>query len=149
MITLLVFAAYSVAGARTFYIASAALHRLLDRMERAGIPRLAIQTNLGAGLANDGWAQIENGGTINDRRIVNPPEQYRTVTRDLGLPGNCANWFTSFTPDITAEYYVVQSPTSCFAPTSFAPEYFHAWLPPFRRAYYVEQRRPEPDRPQP
>jgi hypothetical protein len=141
-LALILFGTYSIAGARTFFLASAALHQLLDRMESSGISRLDIETTPGAGLANDGWAQIENGGTINDRRIVNPPGKYRTVTRDAHLPGNCTNWFTSFTPDITAEYYVVQSPMPCFAPTDFAPEYYHAWLPPFRRAFYVEQRRP-------
>ena len=140
-LTLVLFSAYSVAGARTFFTASAALHRLLDRMERAGIPRMAIETTLAAGLANDGWAQIEHGGLINDPRIVNPPHQHRVVTRDAALPGYCQYWFTEYTPDITAEYYIVQAPMACFAPTNFAPEYYSSWLPPFRRALYVEQRR--------
>ena len=141
-LTLVLFSAYSVAGARSFYLASAALHRLLDRMERAGIPRMAIETTIGAGIANDGWAQIEHGGLINDPRIVNPPHQYRVVTRDDALPGYCQYWFTDYTPDIAAEYYIVPAPMACFAPTNITPEYYHAWLPPFRRALYVEQRRP-------
>lgn len=64
------------------------------------------------------------------------------MTRDDALPGYCQYWFTDYTPDIAGEYYIVPAPMACFAPTNITPEYHHAWLPPFRRALYVEQRRP-------
>lgn len=139
--TLIFFALYATAGTYDFFAESRALVRSIEILNTAGVERKFILTGLaGGGLASDGWAQIEKGGHINDPRIVVPAGAYEARQPDLRLPESCTFWFTPYTPAIIRGYFVVDSQLHCLAPTNFPPVRYRAWLPPFHRAVYIQQR---------
>lgn len=135
LVTLTVFAVYAVAGAHSLFAGCRALVRAVDMVQSSGVPRKFIQ----AGMASDGWAQIQGNGYINDSRLVVPPGAYKPDTSNLKLPDECTIDFASFTPAITPRYFLTFPPMSCFAPTHFPPVHYTIWLPPFHRTLYVQQ----------
>lgn len=133
MLTAIAF--YAVAGAHDLFVGSRALAQTVQTVENSGVPRKYIQ----AGMASDGWAQIEGGGHINDSRIRIPAGAYKPYIPNRNLPDECQYSFASFTPAITPKYFLIFPPMSCFAPTKFPPVRYTTWLPPFHGAIYVQQ----------
>ncbi|MGC1783205.1 MAG: hypothetical protein WA708_11850, partial [Acidobacteriaceae bacterium] len=134
-VILITVAFYAVAGAHDLFAGCRALARTVPVVQNSGVPRRYIQ----AGMASDGWAQIEGGGYINDSRIRVPAGAYKPYTPSPNLPGECQYSFASFTPAITPKYFLIFPPMSCFALTKFPPVRYTIWLPPFHGAIYVQQ----------
>jgi hypothetical protein len=72
LVILTAVAFYAVAGAHDLFAGCRALVRTVEMVQNSGVPRRYIQ----AGMASDGWAQIEDGGHINDPRIRVPAGAY-------------------------------------------------------------------------
>ena len=133
--TLVVFAAYSIAGTHNFFAWSRAIVKTVQVLQDSGVPRTSIQ----AGLASDGWVQIQDGRHVNDPRILVPAGAYRPDLDELRLPPPCRYEFSSLMPAITPKYFLIFPPMSCFAPTKFPPVRYTTWLPPFHGTIYVQQ----------
>jgi hypothetical protein len=131
------FTVFSVAGLHDVFALARARVRAGEELTAANIPRTAI----GGGFEYDGWTQIEAEGTVHSVWITNPAGASTPRQDDLGLPPDCTYWFYELTPSIRPQYYVVFSPLACFAPSSFAPVSYGAWLPPFHRELYIQQRK--------
>jgi hypothetical protein len=143
------FAVYSVAGTHDFFAESRAQVRALRMVESSGAPRTSIQ----AGFPSDGWIQIQNGGHINESRIVVPAGAYRRNLPNLKIPKGCRDGFTKFAPIIVPRYFVLfpwfknpldPPPAWCFEHANFLPVRYTTWLPPFHQAIYVQKLKNEP-----
>ncbi len=128
--------AFTIAATHDWFALDRARLEAAETLERAGVPRTAMQV----GLEFDGWTQLDHSPTINDPRVHVPAGAYKPVPRP-NLPEDCLLWDWKQTPVVDPKYFVVISPMSCFAPSAFGPVGYRTWLPPFRRAVYVEQRR--------
>ena len=137
------YAIYSVAGTHDFFAESRAQVRAVQMVERSGVPRTSIQT----GFPDDGWVQIQNGGHINEPRLLNPPGAYNPDPPDL-IPDKCRNGFTKFAPVITPRYFILfpwfknpmdPPPPWCFTDTKYPTIHYTTWLPPFHATIVVQQ----------
>lgn len=135
VVVLIGFALYSIGGTHDLFAESRALVRSIQMVENSGVPRDLIR----AGMASDGWAQIELGGHINDPRIQIPAGAYNPHALKARIPSKCSFWFDSYAPTIAPEYSVDFPQEPCFAPTKFPPVTYTAWLPPFHRTIYVQK----------
>jgi hypothetical protein len=108
-------------------------------LEARGVPRDRIM----AGIALDGWEQIERGGHLNDRRLRLPADAYRPVPPD----GYAAVPLRASLPLIVPEYIVTADPQ--FFPGDSAPLLevpFTTWLPPYDQTVRVHHQ-PSPASP--
>ena len=137
--TLAVFAVFSIAGTHDFFSESRAVVQTVKTLQTSGISRYLIQ----AGFPDDGWAQIQHGGHINDPRIEIPAGAYHYTGFNLTYPRPYTNWFGDLTPSVVARYFIVPEQLSGFTGTRFPPTHYTTWLPPFHRALYVQQLRPD------
>ncbi len=136
-LALLVFAYYSVAGTHDWFSLDRARVQAAEEIRRSGVPRTAIQ----GGFEYDGWTQLEAAGYINDPRIRIPKGAFHAVSEPT-LPSECSTWFSpTLIPAVNPRYFVVFTPLSCFAPSPFPAVTYHAWMPPFTRKLYVQQRK--------
>ncbi len=145
LITLAVFALYSIAGTHDFFSESRAQVSAIQMVEASGVPRRSIQ----AAFPSDGWVQIENGGHINEYRIQVPAGTYDPSPPPWKmLPDGCRDGFTKFAPVIRPRYFILfpwfKNPPDpprpwCFTPASYPPTHYTTWLPPFHRTLYVQQ----------
>jgi hypothetical protein len=145
VITLAIYAVYSVAGTHDFFAESRAQVRGLQMVQDSGVPRTLIQ----AGFPSDGWVQIQNGGHINEPRLRFPAGAYKRDDFNP-IPEKCRNGFTGFAPIITPRYFVFfpwfKNPPDppapwCFVPTAYPDVHYTTWLPPFHGTLHVEQLR--------
>lgn len=139
-LALLAFALYSVAGTHDWFALSRARLSAAEEIQRSGVPRTAIQ----GGWVYDGWTQLEAAGYINDSRIRIPRGAFHPVTLSPALGIKCAEtWFDERThyPAVVPRYFVVHTPLACLASSPFPPVTYMAWMPPFTRHVYVQQRR--------
>ena len=140
LITLAMVAICAIGGTHDAFSGSRALVNTVRMLRNDGVPETSIQAGLTPdGWARDGWIQIEGSGYINEPRIKNPVGAYNPNNLDLKLPEECKSWFTSYSPRINPKYFIVTQPKPCFAPTKFSPVTYNEWLPPFHRAFYVQQ----------
>ncbi len=145
VVALTVFAVYAVGGAHDLFAGCRALVHTVQMVQNSGVPRRSIH----AGMASDGWVQIENGGHINDPRIKIPAGAYSPDPPELNsLSDGCIGGFTKFAPEIVPKYFIFFSgsknpselpPLGCYAPTEYPPVHYTTWLPPFHRTLYVQQ----------
>lgn len=133
--TLAAFAIFSIAGTHDLFSESRAVAQTIRTLEDSGISRYLIQ----AGFPDDGWAQIQHGGHINDPRIEIPAGAYHYTGFNLTYPRPYTNWFGDMTPAIVASYFIVPEQLYGLAPTNFPPVHYTTWLPPFDRTLYVQQ----------
>jgi len=108
-------------------------------LQAGGTPRERIM----AGIALDGWEQIERAGHVNDPRLRLPPGAYRALPPD-GYPTFRGRVLLSA---LVPEYIVTADPT--FLPGAEAPAPtvpLTTWLPPYDQAVRVH-RQPHPVRP--
>ena len=138
LVVLTVFAFFAMGATHDLFAESRALVRTIQMLHSAGVPRNSIM----AGLASDGWLQVEDGDHINDPRIIVPAGGYNPKIPNLSFNGECLSWITPLTPKIAPQYFIVISPVPCFAKTKYPAVAYSAWLPPFHRALYIEQRLP-------
>ncbi len=131
---LALFTAYGVASTHDYFATNRARLRAAENVRNSGVPRTSIQ----GGWEYDSWTQLETAGYVNDWRIEQPPHAYRKIPLSK-LPEPCRFWWSSFTPTVVPRYFVVFSPQACLARSSFAPVWYHTWLPPFERQIDVQQ----------
>ncbi|MEO6965890.1 MAG: hypothetical protein ABI076_08335 [Acidobacteriaceae bacterium] len=142
---LTIFSVYTVGSTHDLFAECRALVHTVQMVESTGVARKSIH----AGMASDGWIQVENGGHINDSRIKIPAGAYTPDPPKLSkLPGECINGFTAFTTKIYPKYFVFfpglkdpaeLPPPGCYAPTDFPPVHYATWLPPFHGTVSVQK----------
>ena len=133
---LAIFTAYTVTGLHDNYALMRARIAAANELMRAGVPR----TEIAGGLEYDGWTQIEAEGHMHREMIVNPPEAARLRPFPRDLAPECVYWFYPLTPALEPKYYVVFSRLPCLKTSSYAPVEYRAWLPPFQREIYIQER---------
>jgi hypothetical protein len=125
--TLFFFTCFSIAGTHDLYAFERARVAALDEVTHSGVPR----TSLEGGFEYDGWTQILTTGFIPDPAPM------------MGAPGferdNCRNRYYVFAPSVKPRYLISFDANGCYAPSTFAPVPYQAWLPPHRRFLYVQQ----------
>lgn len=113
----------------------------VSRLEALGVPRERIM----AGIAIDGWEQIERGGHINDRRLRLPADAYRPLPPD----GYAAVRLRDCLPLLVPEYIVTADPQFFPGDGTPLPEVpFTTWLPPYDQKVRVHHQ-PSPATPPP
>lgn len=153
IVTLAIFAVYSVAGTHDYFARSRALVKSLQVVENSGVPRTSIQTS----FPDDGWVQIQNGGHINEPRIQVPAGAYNP-NPPSPVPEKCRDWFTTYSPIIVPKYFLLfpqfknppfPAPPWCYVHANYPPVHITEWLPPFHQTMYVEKlgNNPHIDRP--
>jgi Dolichyl-phosphate-mannose-protein mannosyltransferase len=125
---------FTIAATHDWFSLDRARLEAAETLERAGVPRTAMQV----GLEFDGWTQLDHSPTIVDAWIRVPAGVYK-VKPLPNLRGDCILWDWNQAPVVDPKYFVVISPMSCFARSSFAPVGYTTWLPPFHREVYIEQ----------
>jgi 4-amino-4-deoxy-L-arabinose transferase-like glycosyltransferase len=134
-----IFTIYSVAGLHDIYALQRARVRAGETLLAAGVPRTAIA----GGLEYDGWTQIEVGGYVHSPLVTNPPSggtRPLLPESDEGLLQRCVYWYYPLTPALEPKYYVVFSRLPCLKTSSYAAVEYRAWMPPFRREIYIQER---------
>jgi Dolichyl-phosphate-mannose-protein mannosyltransferase len=126
---LAVFSLYTVAATHDWFGLQRARIRAARELVAAGVP----VTHIEGGFEYDGWTQINLAEPINTANIDLP-------TRS-DLPTACSFKFVQDTPVIRPEYFVVLEDLPCLAPSRLGKVNYRAWLPPFQRAIYIQQRR--------
>lgn len=143
VVMLFLFAVYSIAGTHDFYAESRAQVRAIQIVEGSGVPRKSIQ----AGFPSDGWIQIENGGHINEPRIIVPAGAYNSA-HSTAIPQECRDGFTNLAPAIDPKFFILfpwfknpsfPPPSWCFVRANYPPIHYTTWLPPFHETMYVKK----------
>jgi hypothetical protein len=134
------FGFFSIAGTHDWFAANRARIVAVEEVRATGVPKTAIQ----GAFEYDGWTQIETAGFVNEERIEVPAGAFHRNMRMYRLPERCWHFFGWYAPSIDPKYLIVSSPSSCFADSTFPPVTFRTWLPPFRRAIYVQQMKSDP-----
>ncbi len=133
---LAIFTFYSVAGLHDIFALQRARVKAGEMLVAAGVPR----TQITGGFEYDGWTQIEAGGYVHDPLIRTPAEASRPRMKASDLPAECTPPLYPLMPAIEPKYYVVFSPLPCLKPSVFGGVQYGAWMPPFRREIYIEER---------
>jgi hypothetical protein len=131
-----IFSVYTVAATHDWFALNRARVSAVNEVHAVGVPLTRIQ----GGFDFDGWTQVENARSINWVQIANPGGVYQPYTADKSLGPPCRLDFAPYTPSVTPDYFVVFHPMPCLASSKFAPIAYRTWLPPTRRAVYVQQR---------
>ena len=134
LVVLILFAACSIGGTHDFFADSRALGTTILMVQSSGVPRKSIQSGLvRLGWTADAWAQIEDGGHINEARIKIPAGAYHHKIPDFENLPECEDRFSTYAPAITPKYFIVPYPMPCFSRTEYPPVHYTTWLPPFHR----------------
>ena len=126
---LALFSIYTLAGTHDWFALMRARIRANNELVAAGVPVTHIQ----GGSEYDGWTQINLGKPIATGMFDLPDEE--------GVSTACSFKFALDTPVITPEYFVVLEDLPCLAMSRFGRVNYDAWLPPLRRAIYIQRRR--------
>jgi hypothetical protein len=135
-----IFSIYAVAATHDWFSLNRARVAAVNEVHASDVPFTRIQ----GGFDFDGWTQIESARSINYDQISNPAGVYRPYLPDKDLAPACRLNFAQFTPAVRPAYFVVFRPMPCLAQSTFEPVVYRTWLPPFRRAIYVQQRPSSP-----
>ncbi|HMH16052.1 MAG TPA: hypothetical protein VK578_23345 [Edaphobacter sp.] len=131
LLSITVFAAFSIAGTHDLFALFRARLALIDQLRSAGVPRTAID----AGFEYDGWNQIEDAGFINDPHIHLPPGVHFSPPRpSFEL---CRPFFLSEFSVLSPRYTMAYNPQECAGPTPFAPVTARTWLGPRYTTLYI------------
>jgi len=129
---LAIVAVFSVAATHDYFAMSRARLAAAEELRSAGVPRTAID----AGFEYNSWTQVNQGGHLNDYRIVNPPGLYRPTTV-YAEDDHCHPARPDLLPDIAARFALSYEPDLCGGPAGFAPVFYRNWLGPRGTAIYV------------
>ena len=128
------FCLFGIASTHDYFATDRARLGAAEEVREAGVPRTEIQ----GGWEYDSWTQLQVVGHINQQQIEYPADAYHAVA-PLPLPEACRARYTQSTPAVKPRYFVVFSPMTCLAHSSFAPVRYTTWLPPFQRQIYIQQ----------
>ena len=134
--TLAVMAVFAVAMLHDTYADRRAELGAAQRLISAGVPRTAFY----GGFEYDGWTQLERMGWMNVIAMRWPDGVHmdRPVPRHMVVKP-CGQMFAHLVPAITPRYGISFDDKACDAPSEFAPEVYHTWLPPFTRELYIRR----------
>lgn len=136
IVVLGMFALYTMGATHDFYADLRASHIAAQELLADGIPRTAIAE----GFAPDLWEQLQVAGHVNNAKMVGATTYYDPNVPPWPFPRECVNFVPQeFEPVIHPKYFIGYGPDPCFALTSYAPAYYRAWLPPVRRAKFVQR----------
>lgn len=135
VVTLSVYTLLAIAGTHDWFAWQRARLAAIDSVRATGVRRDQIQ----GGFEYDGWTQVEEGGHINDSRIAIPAIAYEPHPAIPQVADACRLDFAPFTPVVHPKYTVAFTRKACLSSSSLPPVQFDAWLPPFRRAIYVQE----------
>jgi hypothetical protein len=127
---LLPLAYYAVAQTHDYFGFLRARTKLTKVLESHGIPR----TRILGGFEYDGWTQVTVAGRVagsDGRTPMAPPLPFRT-----------AYALSQFWSAVTPDYIVCAARHGDLLDTDLKPQRYVAWLPPKRRACYVQVRSP-------
>lgn len=130
-IVVLVLSAWvGIASTHDLFARERARVRLIDELQRAGIPRTSIR----GGFSFDGITQIDAWGYVNEAALINPPGAYHRRPIETGP---CAYWFDDYVPAIHPQYDVETPLNPCAGPSQFPPAPYRTWFPPRREYVWV------------
>lgn len=135
--TLVLVALLGVAGTHDLFAMARAEVRLTNKLQQAGVPRTEIR----GGFDFDTVTEVQTAGYLNDPHLVNPPGSFHPHLQDESGP--CGDPFMLYLPAMHIKYVVTSGPRPCTVPTSFPPESYRTWFPPFHRELFVAARRPD------
>jgi hypothetical protein len=118
---LMVFGIYGIASTQEINALSRARAAAIGKLETAGIAAKQID----GGFEHNYWTQVQLDGHINDVRIQNPRDAYRS---DRGP-----------TPDMHVLYRLESRRTAVTTYTSFGTQDYFSFLPPFHRRFYIDR----------
>lgn len=128
-------AVFSVGGTHDWYALNRARLQVASILLKSGVP----ETQMQLGLDYDGWTQFKYFPAIAtpDARV---PEWFLNSAPPPNLPDACVIWSWKMTPAIHPNYFAALSPMPCLASSRFGTVEYHAWLPPFHRKIYIQER---------
>ncbi|HEY4010280.1 MAG TPA: hypothetical protein VGM11_09040 [Acidobacteriaceae bacterium] len=127
------FTFFGICGTHDLFAGFRACARARALVEARGI----ASTDISGPWEQDAQMQIDAQGYLNDERITNPPGAYRVVPHPL--LGDCPYWFGPLLPALHTHYVLTITHLSCVQPSSFPDYTFSTWLPPYKRAIYIER----------
>jgi hypothetical protein len=134
---LVIVALFAIAVVHDEFAGVRARLRATAELTDHGVPR----TSITAGVDYDAWTQLLEVGHVNDARVLNPPNSF--VPHPRSVPqGRTDFWFWEWSPAVRPDYFIVNSPQSDLQSPAGLTIPYHAWLPPFDRAVYVQKRPP-------
>jgi hypothetical protein len=128
-------ALFAIAGTHDWYAMNRARIEAASILESAGIP----DTQLQLGLDYDGWTQLKYSPAISQTALALLLETDHPLTVE-NIDHHCILWSWKMTSAIHPEYFVVLMPMPCLAPSRFTPVAYRAWIPPYNRFLYIQQR---------
>jgi hypothetical protein len=137
---LAIIAAVAIAGTHDLFAMDRARVRLLDEVQRVGVPRTAIS----GGFEFDAVTQVQAWGYLNDPRIKTPPDAFRPQPAAYVDTDPCRNPLQAYAPAVHAIYVVAADPISCLHPSAFPPATYQTWLPPAKRQLFIGIRQTTP-----
>jgi hypothetical protein len=132
---LVVMACYAIATTHDALSRRRAQRFAAEMLQRRGAPRTAIS----AGLEFDAWTQLTREGYINRPGVVRIEHgsPFRVLPRRYyGAKLNI--YWVSYMPSVRPRWFVFLSPMPQAARTAFSPVIYRCWLPPFRRALFIQ-----------
>ncbi len=131
---LAMFAMLAVATLHDTYADRRAQLAAAQRLLNAGVPRTAFY----GGFEYDGWTQIEQMGWMNVIAMRWPDGVHmdRPIPRSMSVKP-CGQMFAHLVPAIKPRYGISFDDKACDGPSTFSPEVYNTWLPPFTRQLWI------------
>ncbi|HEV2577565.1 MAG TPA: hypothetical protein VGU25_10175 [Acidobacteriaceae bacterium] len=133
-------AVIAIAGTHDLFAMDRARVRLLDEVQRSGVPRTAVS----GGFEFDAVTQVQAWGYFNDPRIKNPPDAFKPQPDAYVDTDPCRNPLQVYAPAVHAIYVLEADPIACLHPSQFPPATYQTWLPPAKRQLFIGIRNPTP-----
>jgi len=140
-------ACFGVAGTHDLFAMRRAQIRATESLMQSGIPR----TKIDGGFEFDAWTQFQQTTYLYDPRVLNVGPSFQRVREAESLPSPCWPFFYAHIPSVQPEYFIATDKTPCVndwrsQPVDATPSVlgrieYGGWLPPFRRAIWILQRR--------
>jgi hypothetical protein len=121
-LVLFIFCLYGIATTHDYFARGRARLEAANRVVSQNISPLEIT----AGVEYDGWTELSYSGHLNDPNITNLPRADREVT----APTTSWYWFSTETPHIHPQWFVVLSRQPGLRDSGFPPVSYPSWLPP-------------------
>ena len=133
-VLLLALAIFGIAKADMHYSQKRAMLAAANLLFQDNVPRTAI----GAGFEYDCETEVDVSGHVNEPKVKVPADAYRPYTIPAGLPPSVAALYSTYTPSVNPQFFIVSSPNPFLTPTKYSPIAYTTLLPPFHRLMYIE-----------
>jgi hypothetical protein len=130
-----VFAVLAISGTHDWFACYRARLAAVNEIRSSGVPRNEIQ----GGFEYDGWTQIEDGGYINDRKLIVTAGAYDANSDPEPVAADCKFDFAPYTPLIHPKFSIAfPEKMWCLNSSTYPPIHYRTWLPPYNRTIYVQ-----------